>query len=326
MNHHFRTGRSRHGPARASEERVLREREPGRATALSGRIVAGRHTIGPMPGYTQDLAALCELLRETLHSLLPIYDAINLCPPDAGLLAGQQRSWDRHRRARLPGFRRPEQHALVAVISRSCQLRSAAERSSLGLVLRRFVTDPLAWGSSEYNFLELPDKPARVSASMSQKQNAPILERTRSKIGRRSAFSLDMLLGQRHTPCTTLVEVSKESGQSLASLFATTHTALRHFTIVMEQVRFRPAAGEREHMHGDTPANNLALFFAIPYRRAQGYERTMPEEILQQTFRIDTALEGLQSCGSTSPQAMADLLAAYEELHRWRAGEKGVAL
>jgi argininosuccinate lyase len=357
--------------------------------------VAGRYTTWVMPGYTQYqaaqvispgfyLAALCEHLLEALRSLLAIYDTINLCPLGAGSMAGQQLPWDRHRMARLLGFRGPERHALVSVASRSWRLRIAAECSSLGLILSRFVTDLITWGSSEYNFLELPDDLAGISASMPQKKNYPILERIRGKTGHLSAFSLDMLLGQRNTPYTNLVEVSKESGQYLVSLFATTRSTLQLFTMVIEQVRFQAAAMraacEREHMYGFTLANNLTLASAIPYRRAQviagkyivaamelhtppqqadralleklcqaeGYILTMPEEILQQTFSVDGALRGKQSSGSTSPQAMADLLTrqqdelsalhdvwaarrasvqtAFEELHRWvDAGEKGGA-
>jgi len=358
--------------------------------------VAGRYTTWVMPGYTQYqaaqvispgfyLTALSEHLLDVLRSLLTIYDTINLCPLGAGSMAGQQLPWDRHRLARLLGFRGPQRHALVSVASRSWRLRIAAELSSLGLILSRFVTDLITWGSSEYHFLELPDELAGISASMPQKKNYPILERIRGKTGHLSAFSLDMLLGQRNTPYTNLVEVSKESGHYLASLFATTRSTLQLFTMVIEQIRFQASAMreacEREHMYGFTLANNLTLTSAIPYRRAQviagtyivaamdrhvpahqadralleklclaeGYPLNMPEEILQQTFSVDAALRGKQSSGSTSPQAMADLLArqqdelgalrdswaarrtsldtSFEELHRWvDAGEKGAAL
>src|SRR5207248_992654 len=88
-----------------------------------------------------------------------------------------------------------------------------------------------------------------------------------------SSFYFDFLLGQRNTPYTNLVEVSKEAGRYLIFLFTSTRSVVRLFRTVIEHIQFREnrmrAACEREYIWGLTVANLLTLQRGIPYRIAQ---------------------------------------------------------
>jgi argininosuccinate lyase len=105
---------------------VDRSRNAAQACAqVSGRALlletaAGLVTLARVisPGFY--LAAAGEHLLDALHSLLSIYDAINLCPPGSGAMA-------------VLGFRAPVRHALVVVASRNWWLRPGAERSTEAL-------------------------------------------------------------------------------------------------------------------------------------------------------------------------------------------------
>jgi argininosuccinate lyase len=326
------------------------------ASAQAVLNLAERNIDIVMPGYTHYqaaqvispgfyLAAIGEQMCVTLHRLLAVYDDINLCPLGAGAMAGQALPWDRHHMAELLGFNGPQRHALVAVASRDWILRIAGELSTFSSVLSRFATDFSMWSSSEYGFIDLPDHLAGISSAMPQKRNFPILERVRGRTAHIPAFYMDFVLGQRNTPYTNLVEVSKEAGSYLLTMFTTMRSVLRLFTTVVEHMQFRAdrmrAACEREYVGGSTLADLLTLHHAIPHRMAQvivgryillaverqrppsecdslllhaagqqyGYEINVTDDILRGAFDVDYNFRSKQSFGSTNPEAVGTLLA-----------------
>lgn len=336
---------------------------------------AAESTAMVMPGYTHYqaaqvispgfyLSAMAEQLLQTGQWLGEIYDRINRCPLGAGAMAGQELAWDRERMARLLGFAAPQRHALTAVASREWTLRIAGELSTLAVALSRFATDFMLWGSSEYGFIDLPDELAGISSAMPQKKNFPVLERIRGKTAHIGAFYVDFIMGQRSNPYTNLVEVSKEAGTHLATLFATTSTALRLFTTVIEHVEFRAdrmrAACDREYLGGFSLANMLTLEAGMPWRKAQvvagsviveamnrnlspseidsrlvsavarshGYEVNLSPDRVCDAFSPEGNLRGRRSDGSTAPEFVETLLQAQRrelrELQRLWAARQTV--
>lgn len=329
-----------------------------------GRAAAGlaaRTADLPMPGYTHlqaaqvitpgfYLAAMCGETLRTLRRLRLSYDEVDACPLGAGAMAGQELDWDRDRLAALLGFGRSQPHALTAVASRGYALSVAADLSGFGVTLSRFCTDLMAWGSSEYGFIDLPDSLSGISSAMPQKKNFPILERIRGRTGHLTAFHLDLATGQRSTPYANMVEVSKEAGAHLRTMFATARSVLTLFTAVLENLRFDAAAMraacERDYLGGFTLANLLTLRAGVPWRTAQvvagryvvaAVEKGLPPDkpdgpllaaivaeqgvevdersaaaMLTDAFGVDGALRAKRSAGSTSPAAVAELLGAHE--------------
>jgi|GEM_PF-1434139 len=238
----------------------------------------------PMPGFTHLqaaqiispgfwLAAVSAEAQRALRRLTASYQELEAAPLGAGAMAGQELPWDRGRMAALLGFAAVNPHALVAVASRGAVLGVAADLSGLGVALSRFCTDLMTWGSSEYRFIDLPDALSGISSAMPQKKNFPILERIRGRTAHLSALHLDMTVGQRNTPYTNMVEVSKEAGVHLLLLFDTARSVLRLFTTVLTELRFDGdamlAACEREYLGGFTLANLLTLRAGLPWRQAQ---------------------------------------------------------
>ncbi|MER6756225.1 lyase family protein [Micromonospora echinofusca] len=313
-----------------------------------------------MPGYTHLQAAqvitpgfyLAALSQQILHNLrrwLATYDSNDLSPLGAGSMAGQQLPWDRHRMAHLLGFAGPVPHALTAVASRSLALEMMAEFSILGAELSRFVTDLMTWGGNECAFIDLPDELSGISAAMPQKKNFPILERIRGKLAHLGAFGVDIVLAQRSTPYSNMVEVSKEATANLHVSVSTTRTALRLFSTVIDNLRFRSdrmrEACRREYLGAFTLANDLTLNDGIPWRDAQivvgqyiaaavssdipphpgdpgllaevagrhGYQVSDAARVLANAFDIENAIRDKRSTGSVNPQALADLLASQAD-------------
>lgn len=317
--------------------------------------LAMQHRHHPMPGYTHFqaaqivtpgfyLAALSEHALHTSRRLLATYDSTALSPLGSGAMAGQELAWDRERMAGLLGLPAPQPHAWTGVASRHWAAEIAAELSLFGLGVSRFSTDLLTWGSSEYGFIDLPDSLSGISSAMPQKKNFPVLERIRGRSGHLSAFHFDMVLGQRNTPYTNLVEVSKEAGAHLKSAFDTTDSLLRLFTAVLDHMSFdvdrMAAACERDFFGGFTLANLLTTREGIPWRTAQvisgqyivaamnagrtprepdaallveaarsnGQQVRQPEGLLGDAFDVEGSLYGKRTSGSVHPDAVLELL------------------
>jgi argininosuccinate lyase len=153
---------------------------------------------------------------------------------------------------------------------------------------------------------------------------------------------VDLAVTQRATPYTNLVEVSKEAGANLLTLFTTLRSALRLATAVIANLEFRAermrAACEREYLGGFTLANLLTLRCGIPWRQAQviagryisaAIERGLPpsapdgallaslaavdqpDELLAEAFDVDRALRAKTSAGGTHPDEVRSLLAHH---------------
>ncbi|MFC5833514.1 argininosuccinate lyase [Nonomuraea insulae] len=323
-----------------------------------------------MPGYTHLQAAqvvtpgfyLSAIAGECLQAaelLASTYRVIDRCPLGAGAMAGQELPVDRGRMALTLGFARAEPHALTSVASRGWAVAVAGDLAVLGVALSRFATDLMAWGSSEYGFIDLPDDLCGISSAMPQKKNFPILERIRGRTARLVAGVTEVAGPQRSTPYANMVEVSKEALAPLAGLFDDTMSVLRLMVAVMENLRFRPermrAACQREHLGGFTLANLMTLRCSVPWRSAQlvagryisaqieaGHppdrldpaclarlaaesgHRIEAGPLLAEAFDVDRALTAKQSSGSTNPESVRELLLVQrEELHRlkglWRA-------
>jgi argininosuccinate lyase len=314
----------------------------------------------PMPGYTHAQAAqiitpgfyLAALASETLATarrLLAAYDDIDACPLGSGAMAGQELGWDRERMALLLGFARPQPHALVAVASRGWALALASESANFAITLSRFMTDLMAWGGSEYGFLDLPDSLSGISAAMPQKKNFPVLERIRGRCAHVAGLAFDLGQGQRNTAYTNTVEVSKEAGGRLREQADALRSTLRLALAVVHSLSFRAdrmrEACQNEYLGGFSLANQLTLRHGVPWRTAQviagryvkeaiarGLTPQTPDGDLLESIAVDaghrlgatgavlaTALsvdEGLRaksSAGSTHPDSVAVMLEEFAE-------------
>lgn len=337
----------------------VRDEVAALAAELGGLVMAvheraGEELTSPMPGYTHLqaaqvvtpgfwLTALAEHALATSSRLLATYDRINLSPLGAGPMAGQELAWDRQRLAEAVGCSAPVPHALTAVASRAWLLDVAADVSTAGVGLSRFHTDLMAWLSSAYGLVELPDDLAGISASMPQKKNYPLLERLRGRTAHLVSFYVDLAAGQRNTAYSNSVEVSKEASRHAATAFDEARTVIAGTTLVVERLQWRTATMrercEQDHFGGFTLANQLTLRAGVPWRTAQvvagryvvavldgqsdrtdadllahisreaGHPLANAASFLDASLDVDGQLASRTSAGGTSPDSVRALLA-----------------
>ncbi|MEA1853790.1 lyase family protein [Cytobacillus sp. FSL W7-1323] len=238
-----------------------------------------------MPGYTHFqtaqvmsvgfyLTAISRHIQKTLEKMVLCLESINeSCPLGSGAMSGQEYPWDLEMMANDLGFDSFGGHALVCVASRDWILEIGESLAFFGVNMSRFMTDMMNWGSSEYQFLHFPDELVGISSSMPQKRNLPILERIRGKTSHLISYYQDFMLGQRNTPFSNLVEVSKESSSNLPRLFQTANDIADLLLLIFENIDFNinkmKKRCEEDYLGGFTLANYLSAKEGIPYRKAQ---------------------------------------------------------
>jgi len=108
---------------------------------------------------------------------------------------------------------------------------------------------------------------------MPQKKNFTIFERLRGETAHLISLHFDFFLGQRNTPYTNLVEVSKKAGRYLILIFQHMERITLLLTLVLEHLEFlvddMRKACEQEFHAGFALANLLTTRDRIPYRKTQ---------------------------------------------------------
>ncbi len=109
---------------------------------------------------------------------------IDQLPLGSGALAGVDFSIDREFVAKELGFSEIMRNSLDATASRDAIIEFLSDASICMSNLSRQSEDLIIWNSTEFSFVELPDKLTTGSSIMPQKKNPDVLELIRGKVGR----------------------------------------------------------------------------------------------------------------------------------------------
>lgn len=290
------------------------------------------------------LTAIHAHILETIRKMLLTLDFINgRCPLGSGSMSGQELKVDNNLMAKKLGFQGYVGHALVGVSSRDWLLSIGETVSYFASNMSRFLSDLLNWGSSEYRYIDFPDELSGISSSMPQKRNYPILERARGKTGYLINYYIGFLMGQRNTPFSNLVEVSKESSKDLPLLFHETNRLIDLLMLIFDNISFVPERMKErcdaEFIGGFSLANQLTIRNGIPYRQSQviagefitasmkldvqpvdlsiellnticleyGYKNHLTEKELKDLFNSENESRRKKSVGSSNPDSVKEI-------------------
>ncbi|SDX08805.1 argininosuccinate lyase [Marininema mesophilum] len=329
---------------------------------LASKVIelAKKNAHNPMPGYTHYqsaqvislgfyLSAISDQLIQEIKSWIQIWDRNNYSPLGAGAMAGQELNWDREEMAVRLGFDGIEDHSLVAVASRKWSLDIGAAFANWGVMISRFVTDFIQWGSSEFHWIDLPDGLSGISSAMPQKKNFPILERVRGRTAHLTTYYMDMHMGQRNTVYSNLVEVSKEANKHVLTMFETVQSIILLMQVFFDHLQFNHESMNKpckeEFLGGFSLANYLTLNLKIPYRKSQviagqyivhamkkklkpaesdsnyledlcrdyGFPVSIESEVISNIFINEADLQNKKTVGSTQPDRVLQMLSTQEQ-------------
>ncbi|MCW8126639.1 argininosuccinate lyase [Microbulbifer halophilus] len=232
------TGRSRNDQVATDIRLWLRGRIDQIAAELtrlqSGLVeLAEREADTIMPGFTHlqsaqpvtfghHLLAWNEMLTRDYERLMDCRKRVNRSPLGAAALAGTSYPIDRARTAELLGFDAPTENSLDSVSDRDFAIEFCAFASLLLTHLSRASEELVLWTSSQFDFIDLPDRFCTGSSIMPQKKNPDVPELVRGKTGRVNGHLVSLLTLMKSQP----LAYNKDNQEDKEPLFDAADTAL----------------------------------------------------------------------------------------------------
>lgn len=127
------------------------------------------------------LLSYAEILSRDLDRLNDSYDRINLSPLGACAIGGTSINIDRYRTSSLLGFKGILNNSIDATTSRDDLIEYMSSLGIIMLNLSRIAEDFILWSTTEFGYVEIPDKYSSTSSLMPQKKNPDTLELIRAK-------------------------------------------------------------------------------------------------------------------------------------------------
>lgn len=280
------TGRSRNDQVATDLRLYLRDR----LDAVDGEIyrlqeslldLADRHADVIMPGFTHlqvaqpvtfghHMLAWQEMLARDRSRLRDCRVRINVMPLGAAALAGTSFPIDRAYTAELLGFDAVMENSLDAVSDRDFVIEFCACGALIMTHLSRFAEELVLWSSSQFNFIELPDRFCTGSSIMPQKKNPDVPELVRGKTGRVNGNLVAVLTLMKGQP----LAYNKDNQEDKEPLFDTVDTlmgSLHLFADMMAAIQLNQSVMLDAARSGFATATDLADYLVrkgVPFRDA----------------------------------------------------------
>ena len=338
------TGRSRNDQVATDVRLYLRDEIDVIAkelTRLQQGIVdlAQREADTIMPGFTHlqtaqpvtfghHLMAWYEMLSRDYSRLIDCRRRMNQCPLGAAALAGTTYPIDREQTAHHLGFSQPTRNSLDSVSDRDFAIEFCSFAAILLTHLSRASEELILWTSSQFNFINLPDRFCTGSSIMPQKKNPDVPELVRGKTGRVNGHLIALLTLMKSQPLAYNKD-NQEDKEPLFDAVDTVRDCLRAFADMIPAIEPKREVMREAAKRGFATATDLADYLVrrgTPFRdaheivgKAVGYgvktgkdlsEMSLPElqqfggSIEEEVFKVLT-LEGSVSArnhiGGTAP-------------------------
>jgi argininosuccinate lyase len=280
------TGRSRNDQVATDIRLYVREAIDTLSTLLrelqQGILdLAEREAATIMPGFTHlqtaqpvtfghHLMAWFEMLQRDYERLADCRKRVNICPLGAAALAGTTYPIDRHLTAELLGFSRPTENSLDSVSDRDFAIEVTAACSLIMMHLSRFSEELVLWTSSQFDFIELPDRFCTGSSIMPQKKNPDVPELVRGKSGRVTGHLVSLLMLMKGQP----LAYNKDNQEDKEPLFDTLDTVrdcLKAYADMVPAIKPKKEKMREAAQRGYATATDLADYLVkkgMPFRDA----------------------------------------------------------
>lgn len=321
------TGRSRNDQVATDIRLYLRDE----IDAISGELtrlqtalldLAEREAETIMPGFTHlqvaqpitfghHMMAWFEMLARDAARLVDCRKRVNIMPLGAAALAGTSYPIDRAYTAHLLGFDAPAENSLDAVSDRDFAIEFTAAAALLMTHLSRFSEELILWSSTQFSFIDLPDRFCTGSSIMPQKKNPDVPELVRGKVGRVNGNLIALLTLMKAQP----LAYNKDNQEDKEPLFDTIDTvrgSLKVYADMMPAVRVKRTNMAHAARSGFSTATDLADYLV---RRGVAFRDA--HEVVGKAVRygVDTGkdlaemtLDELRQFSSVIEQGVFDVL------------------
>lgn len=280
------TGRSRNDQVATDIRLYLRDEIDAIAKELTRLqqgllLVAEREAGTIMPGFTHlqtaqpvtfghHLLAWFEMLQRDYSRLLDCRKRMNQLPLGAAALAGTTYPIDRAYTAQLLGFDAPTENSLDSVSDRDFAIEFSSFASILLMHLSRFSEELVLWTSSQFSFIDLPDRFCTGSSIMPQKKNPDVPELVRGKTGRVYGHLMALLTLMKSQPLAYNKD-NQEDKEPVFDAIDTVKDCLRAFADMVPAILPRKDKMYEAAKRGFSTATDLADYLVrrgVPFRDA----------------------------------------------------------
>lgn len=280
------TGRSRNDQVATDIRLYLRDEIGvivGELTRLQSGLIdlATREADTIMPGFTHlqtaqpvtfghHILAWNEMLERDFGRLQDCARRLNQCPLGAAALAGTTYPIDRHYSAQLLGFDGPTENSLDSVSDRDFAIEFAAAASLIMTHLSRFSEELVLWTSSQFNFVNLPDRFCTGSSIMPQKKNPDVPELIRGKVGRVNGHLFSLLTLMKSQPLAYNKD-NQEDKEPLFDIIDTLRDSLKAYADMAPAITVNAEVTREAALRGFSTATDLADYLVrkgLPFRDA----------------------------------------------------------
>jgi len=221
-----------------------------------------------MPGFTHlqtaqpvsfghHLMAWFEMLQRDYSRMQDCRARLNQCPLGAAALAGTTFPIDREMTAQLLGFAKPTENSLDSVSDRDFAIELCAAASLVMTHLSRFSEELVLWTSSQFDFIDMPDRFCTGSSIMPQKKNPDVPELVRGKSGRVTGHLVGLLMLMKGQP----LAYNKDNQEDKEPLFDTLDTikdCLKAYADMVPAIRPKKNNMRNAALKGYATATDLA--------------------------------------------------------------------
>lgn len=280
------TGRSRNDQVATDIRLYMRDEIDAIAKELTrlqqGMLgLAEREAETIMPGFTHlqtaqpvtfghHLLAWFEMLQRDYGRLLDCRKRLNQSPLGAAALAGTTYPIDRAYTAQLLGFDAPTENSLDSVSDRDFAIEFCAFASILLTHLSRMSEELVLWTSSQFQFIDLPDRFCTGSSIMPQKKNPDVPELVRGKTGRVNGHLIALLTLMKSQPLAYNKD-NQEDKEPVFDAIDTVKDCLRAFADMVPAIQPRKEKLYEAARRGFSTATDLADYLVrrgVPFRDA----------------------------------------------------------
>lgn len=304
-----------------------------------------------LPGYTHlqraqpvlaahYFLAYVEKYQRDRDRLADCRQRVNILPLGAAALAGTSLPINRDSVARKLGFTTVAANSLDVSSDRDFLIEFVFDLSLIALHLSGWAEEWILWTTTEFGFLDLPDKFCTGSSIMPHKKNPDVLELTRGKAARVVASLQQLLMLVKGLPLAYNRDL-QEDKQALFDAVDTVEAALALAAPLVRETRFRQeviAARLEDGFLDATTLMEYCIAQGVPMRAAHEAvgklvrlceERRcrladLPADVydnihaglssgVYKVLGVANALAAFRSAGSTAPAEVERQLALWAE-------------
>ncbi|MCL4119246.1 UNVERIFIED_CONTAM: hypothetical protein GTU68_060397 [Idotea baltica] len=232
-----------------------------------------------MPGFTHlqtaqpvifghHLLSWFEMLSRDHARLLDCRHRTNTMPLGSAALAGTTYPIKREITAQLLAFENISENSIDGVSDRDFAIEFCTAASIAMMHLSRFSEELILWSSSQFQFIELPDRFCTGSSIMPQKKNSDVPELVRGKTGRVFGDLTSLLTLMKGQP----LAYNKDNQEDKEPLFDTADTlrdCLRAFADMIPAIEPKRQIMREATLRGFSTATDLADYLVkkgLPFR------------------------------------------------------------